>query len=110
MVMLVSIARASQHIRRDDDSDDDYLRILIEAASQGVLNLLTDTDTSDFLDSFGETEGDSEGEPEGVPELVQLATLVAVGEFYNNRENTDYGLPKTSRDLLVLYGRAPTVG
>jgi len=87
MVMLVSLQQASDHLRRDNDDDDNDLILKIQAASRVVLNYLKDGAT--FLDSFGDVEVDSNDNPLDVPEEVQAATLLLIGDFYNDREGSN---------------------
>jgi len=97
MVMLVSLAQASEHLRRDTTDDDADLTIKIKAASLAVLNYISD---HSFLDSAGEPEVDSAGDPINVPEPIQSAVLLLVGNLYTDRFGQEYTEPKASADLL----------
>ena len=87
MVMLVSLAQASLHLRRDTDDDDTDLILKIHAASGAVINYLKDGAT--FLDSADEVDTDSFSEPIGVPFEVQAAVLLLVGMFYLDRDGSE---------------------
>ncbi len=84
MVMLVSLEQASARVRRDTDDDDADLTLMIEGASEMVLNYLKSS--VDFLNSSGEVDLDSSGTPVGVPKAVMNATLILVAIMYKNRE------------------------
>ena len=96
MVMLVSLAQASEHLRRDTSDDDADLTLKIMAASQAVLNYI---DPQDFFDSYGDVTVDSAGDPVGVPEAIQQAVLYMVGVFYKDRDATEYTEPRAGADL-----------
>lgn len=117
MVMLVSLAQASQHVRRDTDADDLDLTLKIQAASAAVMNYVS-PGIEAFTDSNGDFEVDSNGEAIGVPDDIKNATLLLIGDFYNNREpkasdpvpaEFGYGyLPRAVVGLLYHY-RKPTL-
>lgn len=111
MVMLVSLQQASDHLRRDDDADNNDLTLKIKAASKSIIRYLKDGAT--FLDSQGDVEVDSSGDPIGVPEDVQSATLIMLGWLYRDRDAMDdrieYAtLPKAVTALLYPL-RKPTM-
>lgn len=87
MVMLVSLAKASAHLRQDTDDDDADLTLKIHAASGAVINYLKAGAT--FLDSSDDVETDSFGDPIGVPYEVEAAVLLLLGDLYANREPQD---------------------
>ena len=87
MVMLVSLAQASEHLRRDTDDDDNDLTLKIHAASGAVIAYLKNGAT--FLDSADEVETDSFGDPINVPANVQAATLLLLGVLYRDREGSN---------------------
>lgn len=113
-MMLVTLAQASAHLRRDTSDDDADLTLKIEAASGTVLNYLKG---KRYLyvpeyDSDGDVVLDSDGYP--VPELdsddapvvrqeVKTATLIMVGELYKNREAEQGG----AIDAQFGYGYLP---
>lgn len=117
--MLVSIAEASTHIRRDPSANDDAdLTLKIMAASRAIVNYMQ-SGADMFLTSSGEADIDSDGVVIDVPADVKLATLYLVGEYYKNREGAmdtpmpdqqayGYGnLPLPVTSLLYWY-RDPT--
>lgn len=113
MVKLVTLAQASASLRRDQTVDDALLELHIAGASRAVLRYLKDG--AYFLNSTGEPDYDSAGDPLGVPEDVQLATLLLVGEFYDNTRDggkaeswPDGYLPPAVKNLLYPL-RTPTV-
>lgn len=83
-MMLVSLAQASSHLRRDTSDDDSDLTLKIKAASAAVLNYIDDNFI--FLDSAGEPAVDSAGIAVEVPEDIQAATLLLIGYFYRDRD------------------------
>jgi len=89
-MMLVSLAKAKQHIRVDHTVEDDLITMYVHSASAAVLNYLKDGKDV-FLDSSGVIEVDSDDEPVGVPFEVSAATLIMVGYLYRNRDNNDGG-------------------
>jgi len=113
MVMLVSLQKASDHLRRDTSDDDNDLILKIHAASAAVINYLKDGAT--FLDSAGEIEVDTNGDAVNVPFEVQAATLLMIGFLYKDRdENADgaYEMGYLPRPVMALLYplRVPAVG
>jgi hypothetical protein len=109
-MMLVSLHRAKQHLRIDQDVEDDFIVFYIQAASALVLNYLRDGQDA-FLDSSSYDSNDDlltddDGEPIGIPYEVQAASLLMVGYLYKNRDNNEDGafeqgyLPKPVTALL----------
>lgn len=96
MPLLVSLRQASDHLRRDTDDDDLDLLIKVKAASQAILNYISD---HSFLDSSGEPEYDTAGDPINVPEPIQSAVLLLIGNLYTDRFGQEYTEPKASADL-----------
>lgn len=90
-IALISLAAAKEHIRIDEDADEDTdLQLKINAASQAVINYLKDRATVVLsLDSSGEPEQDSSGEPTGIPANVQMAVLLLTGIFYRDRDGQE---------------------
>lgn len=115
--MLVSLQQASDHLRRDTTDDDSDLTLKINAASQAVLNYITNTS---FLDSSGLPHYDSAGEPLGVPYPIQAAVLLILGDLYADRDGQAYRegistprlgeiiIPRAAHFLLDPY-RQPVV-
>lgn len=112
MVMLVTLQKASDHLRRDTTDDDNDLTLKIAAASQAVLNYLKEVD---FLDSAGEVDSTMT-----VPEPIQAAVLLILGGLYNDRDGEDFleggnqdrigkvVIPRAAHFLLDPY-RTPTL-
>lgn len=111
MVMLVSLQQASDHLRRDTDSDDADLLLKIKAASKAIIRYLGVYGTA-FLNSADEVDVDSADEPIGVPEDVQMATLVLIQTMYDgefNKETWSPGYLPTAVVSLLYPTRDPTV-
>ena len=96
-MMLVTLQQASDHLRRDTSDDDAELTLIIKAASQAVINYITETD---FLNSSGEPDYDSSGAPLGVPDPIKSAVLLLIGNLYTDRYGQEFTNPKSSADLL----------
>lgn len=116
-MMLITLEQASDHLRRDTGDDDADLLLKIEAASQAVLNYITD---KSFLED-GHVVYDSAGEPV-VPRPIQAAVLIVLGQLYKDRDGQDMEgirtsqprlgdvvLPRTVHFLLDPY-KTPVVG
>src|SRR5690606_253679 len=114
-MMLITLEQASDHLRRDTGDDDADLLLKIEAASQAVLNYITD---KSFLED-GHVVYDSAGEPV-VPRPIQAAALIVLGQLYKDRDGEemeersdprlgDIVLPRTVHFLLDPY-KTPVVG
>lgn len=97
--MLVSLQQASDHLRRDTTDDDADLMLKIEAASQAILNYVTD---HSFLGSSGEVEYDSAGEPLNVPRPIQSATLLILGVLYRDRDGEEMVSPRSGGGMARL--------
>lgn len=112
--MLVSLAQASAHLRRDTAADDADLTLKVYAASAAVMNYIQGPGIDGFTDSAGDVFVDSNGEPVDVPYDVQAATLLLIGYFYKNRDDNPDGafergyLPAPVCALLTPY-RDPSV-
>lgn len=123
MTMLVTLDQAKAHLnmRAEDTDQDDYVTILIEAASAAVLDYVGDAQYL-FLDTGGdELDLDDTSTDQAAlraRHLCRQATLMLLGEFYRNREPaaTDvvpdrfgYGyLPRAVVALLTPL-RTPTI-
>lgn len=83
-MMFVSLAQARAHLRSDTDADDEDLLLKIRAASEAVLDYIGDALIA-HQDSSGEFEVDSDGVAQGIPARVMEATLLTIGESYNER-------------------------
>jgi hypothetical protein len=97
--MLVSLAEASEHLRRDGSDDDMDVKVKIKAASKAILNYLKktspytpelDSNGDPALDSAGKIiyEETSDGEKIVLPE-VKEAVLYLLGIFYRDRDGQD---------------------
>lgn len=81
MIMLVSVEEASAWVRRDsDDGDDAGVLLLVESASDAVLNYLK---APAFI-----VDGEVVGE---VPPVVKAATLQMFGYLYRLRGEDEKG-------------------
>lgn len=97
MVMLVTLQQASDTVKRDQNHDDNHLTMLIEAASEAVLNYLKDgrvyertlgTDGLPVLDSNGDFVYELDSSGDRIPlAIVQRAVLYLVGVFYKNPDS-----------------------
>lgn len=101
MVMLVTLQEASDHLRRDNDADDNDLVLKIHAASNSVLNYLKDfmlayqfeiddhgvavLDSSDEIVYLEDSSGEFIAREE-----VKHAVLIVLGVYYNEREGENY--------------------
>lgn len=90
MTMLISLKKASDHLRRDTNADNDDLELKIQAASDCVINYMDADATFLVLDSSGQIEEDSDGVAIDVPPYVQIATLILVGIFYKDRDSARF--------------------
>ncbi len=111
-MMLVTLAQASAHLRRDTTDDNTDLTLKIEAASDAIVHYLASNAT--FIDSHGGVDTDTAGDILGVPDSIRIATLILVGILYKDREGensaadwNENGLPKVVTNLL--YGRKTPV-
>lgn len=113
MVMLVSLQQASDHLRRDTTDDDADLTLKIHAASAAIQNYLKDPMLAYDLakDQYGELLLDSFGEPylatdsagDYIPrQEVQIAVLIMIGVFYNDRDGKEYVDPSSGGGLERL--------
>ena len=85
MVMLVTLEQAIQHLRVDNDAEDNDLLLKIAAASGAVMNYIN-PGADVFLDSEGNAAVDSNGIAIGIPQEIQQATLLLLGYFYKDRD------------------------
>lgn len=87
MAQLVTLAQAKAHLYVTHSSDDSLITDYLMAASEAVIAYLKEAGAATFLDSSGEVVMTTDSPPEStVPRVVQQATLIMVGWFYNNRE------------------------
>lgn len=111
--MLVSLTQAKAHLRIDSDADDNYLTLLVRAASRSVIEYIR-SGADAFTDSAGDVIVDTSGDPIGIPEDVQAATLLLLGYLFRYRdENPERGfergyLPAPVLALLTPY-RDPVI-
>lgn len=70
--MIVSIDEVKDHLRIEDDEEEEYIESLIKQAEA----VISDYCRTDFTD-------------ENVPEPVRLAALLFVSYYYENRDNPD---------------------
>lgn len=74
--MIVSLQETKQHLRVDQDAEDDLIALYIKAAHEYVEN---------YLDSNIPGINDS---PEAIPFSIKAAALLLIGGMYQNREDT----------------------
>lgn len=84
-MMLVSLEQGKNHLRVDNDDEDEDIELKIHAASELVVGYLKDA-ANEFLDTSGEPEVDSSLTPVGVPYKVRAATLLMLGYLYRDRD------------------------
>lgn len=83
---LITLAQASDHLRRDTDADDADLQFKIAAASEMVLAYLGEAGAAEYLDSDDQVPVDGDGNPEGVPAQLTMSTKYLVGLLYADRD------------------------
>lgn len=87
MAMLVTLDEASSYVRRDTSDDDAELELLVQAASEAVLNYIKENTVVSFIDSNGDVIAeDSDGVAEDVPAVVKAATLYMTAWLYRHRD------------------------
>lgn len=115
---LVSLHQASDHLRRDTDADDADLEVKVEAASELVMEYISDASKEGWTDSAGDPFPDSNGDALDVPRRVQLGTLTLIGYLYNERDGSNdsavptqwgYGYLPIGVTALLFAIRKPTV-
>lgn len=80
-MMLVTLDDAKNHLRIDVNDEDWHVALLVEAASDAVLNYLK-IDGSQYTDTSGIVDA---------PYAVQAATLLMVGYLYRMRDSNEGG-------------------
>ena len=80
-MMLITLQEAKDHLRIDIDDEDVHLELLVNAASDAVLNYLK-IDGSEYYDSSDMLDA---------PYAVQAATLLMTGYLYRLRDNNEGG-------------------
>jgi hypothetical protein len=112
MWMLVSLARAKEHLRVTDTDEDDLIAIYVSAASRAVHRYIGDQ--AGELLSIDSPPDSPPGDLTTVDERVQAAVLLLTGHLYKDRDvNTDGAfeqgfLPKPVTALLYSM-RDPTL-
>jgi len=118
MTMLVTLAQASDHLRRDSTDDDADLTLKIHAASGSVLGYLKGANhLVQEVDGDGKPVFDEDGKPVYTDQVlyeVQAATLLMVGYLYRARDNDkdhEYEQGFLPRPVTaLLYGlRTPAI-
>lgn len=109
MKMLISLEQGKQHLRVDNDDEDNDITLKIKGASASVLRYLKAEGIADFVDSSGQLPEDSNGVVIDVPNEVESATLLMLGYLYRQRDNDDqheYETGYLPRPVTaILYGR-----
>lgn len=85
---MLTLEEVKQYLRLDDDSEDEYLNILLILSSEICINF-----TRQEL-------------PEELPYSYKQAMLLIIGYFFENREGTKDGIPSAVFYLLTPYRRA----
>ena len=75
--MLVDIDTAKRHLRRDDNYDDERIALLIDQASEIMI---------DYLKLPEGTYQATDGSPDDVPRMVEAATLLVIESMYDRPE------------------------
>lgn len=111
--MLVTLQEAKDHLRIDNNDDDNDLTLKVEAASQFILNYIA----SDlpFFNSAGIPDYDTAGVALDIPYPIKAATLIVLGTIYKDRDGEQYNedvsrerlgnliLPRSAHFLLDPY-------
>lgn len=98
-MMFISLEEAKDHLRVDDDADDNDITLKTHAASGAVRNYLKAA-----ADAYIDTEGAVIAE--SVPYEVKAATMLMLGYLYKDRDEDSTGayeqgyLPKPVTALL----------
>ena len=85
---LITIEEIKQYLHLDDDSEDEYIHILIILAAEICENY-----TREIL-------------PEELPKSYKQAMLMIIGYFFENREGSKNGMPPAIFYLLAPYLKA----
>lgn len=84
----INLKKVKEYLRLDTDAEDRYLKILILLAEE-------------ICENYTRTPL-----PEELPESFVMAMLLIIGYFFENRDGTKEGLPKSVRTLLEPYRKA----
>lgn len=85
-MMLVTLQQAKNHLRVDNDEQDNEIAMYAEGASDAVINYLTamNSEAADaYLDSAGEAID------ELVPSVIKNATLIMIGYLFRHRDDNE---------------------
>lgn len=106
---LVSLADTRAHLRLDTQDEDNYVELLIEAASIAVCDYIRDSGP-DFLDSNGEPYEESDGVAYGIPANVRHATLLLIGYLHKDRDSNGLYKFGTGGNFEHGYLPRPVIG
>lgn len=106
MVYLVELDAAKNHLRVDGASEDATILVLIAAASEVILDYLK-------MDIPTETSPDTSilqlWDTGVVPGAVQSATLLLLGDLYENREGSKVDILSSAVKALLHPHRDPAL-
>jgi hypothetical protein len=100
-LVLVSTARAKDHLRVAGVRFDADIDFKIQAASHIVLDYLK-IYPPDFYSPVGSATWE-DWDADGAPELVQAATLLVLGELFESRESASDPLSAGVKAILHRY-------
>lgn len=89
MVSFVTLEQAKAYCRVMHDDEDDVFNLLIEAASDAVLDTASQWVNDLDPDWNGETGALLWVTPENAPARIKLAVLARVASSYDNRESIE---------------------
>jgi uncharacterized phage protein (predicted DNA packaging) len=98
---VVTISEAKQHLRVDQDYDDELIKLYIDAAHDYIENLLN-TGIPGLSDSPPEQEA---------PAAIKSAALLIVSDLYLNREGaSEKDIKENSAVMRLLYPYREEIG
>lgn len=100
-LLLVTMAQAKDHLRVAGNRSDADIEFKVRAASHTVLNYLK-IYPPDFYSPPSSPVWE-DWDANGAPELVQMATLIVLSEYFENRESTSNPLSDSVKSLLHRY-------
>ena len=98
--MILSVDEVKEHLRIEDDDEDEYIAGLIRQAQATAEDFCRVS-----FDAF-----DIEGDSSSAPEPVRLAVLLMVSHYFENRDNPEravYGTMRIAVENLLYPYRDP---